>query len=425
MKKITLLSAITFLSFFSQAQCDTSRRPVIFIHGFLASGDTWSPAIQRFIANGYCADRLFVFDWNSVNGTNKRSDSQIVAFVKQVLAKTGAAQVDLVGHSAGGVMGRGFLVEPESAAMVAHYVNIGSRKWFADYEWFPNLKCLNIYSAADMVMGKMGGNIEHARNVDLVNKDHYEVATCETTTDEMIVFLSDYQRKPLSPTNTIIEPIQVSGKAVLLGTNEPMSGAAVNIYAVNPRNGKRLKTVPDFAMTAGTDGRWGPVTAKPATNYEMELRPADTAQRTISYFFEPFRVSDPAVYLRGFPSGNMVAMMLGQIPKQDDQSALVIYASAHAIIQGRDSVAVNKIPVTSAVLTPASKTIISTFVFDDGDGISSGKSMKQFGVAPFLGGVDISLPASLKGKHTIYFNGRTMNLPARSSKDCILLAVFR
>ena len=94
------------------------------------------------------------------------------------------------------------------------------------------------------------------------------------------------------------------------------------------------------------------------------------------------------------------------------------------MIAGRDSVTVNGIPISSTVLTPASKTIISSFIFDEGDSTTSGKAIKQFSAAPFMGGVDIYLPVSKKGVNKIFYNGRELILPASSSKERIMLAVF-
>jgi hypothetical protein len=48
--------------------CDSTLTPVIFIHGFLASGDTYALQAQRFRANDYCARRIFAFDWNTLTG---------------------------------------------------------------------------------------------------------------------------------------------------------------------------------------------------------------------------------------------------------------------------------------------------------------------------------------------------------------------
>ncbi|MFN5135810.1 MAG: esterase/lipase family protein, partial [Chitinophagaceae bacterium] len=55
-------------------ECDASKRPIVFVHGFLGSGDNWATQMQRFSSNGYCNQRMFVFDWNSI-ARNKVTDS--------------------------------------------------------------------------------------------------------------------------------------------------------------------------------------------------------------------------------------------------------------------------------------------------------------------------------------------------------------
>ena len=49
-------------------ECDDSLRPIVFAHGFLASGDTFANHVARFRNNGYCAEQLHVFDWNTLAG---------------------------------------------------------------------------------------------------------------------------------------------------------------------------------------------------------------------------------------------------------------------------------------------------------------------------------------------------------------------
>jgi hypothetical protein len=417
---VCLLTVLIYLH--ANAQCDTTKRPIVFVHGFLASGDTYTGQIQRFINSGYCPDRLFVFDWNSVSGNGKKTDSLLNAFIDNVLSHSGAKQVDLVGHSAGGGLGRGFLIDSVNAKKVAHYIHLGSRKWSYEYNWFKNNRCLNIYSAGDKVIGTGAGDVAGAVNLDLKDKDHYEVATSQETFEAMYKFLNE-ARMPLN-----IKPkktgIQISGRAVLLGDNEPVFNGLINVYRLNAKRGTRLSLKPDAILTVNEKGYWGAFAASKKTYYEFELTTDEKSQRTISYFFEPFTQSNRYIYLRGFPKGNMIGMMLGNLPAKYDQSAIVIYSASKAMIAGRDSVTVNGIPVSSAALTPASKTIISSFIFDDGDGKTSGNGLKQFGAAPFIGGVDISLPMNNKKGNTIHFNGRKLVLPAAPSKERILLAVF-
>jgi hypothetical protein len=423
MKRPFLLFFMFLLVAFAQAQCDGSKTPIVFLHGFLASGDSYAKQIQRFADAGYCTDRLFVFDWNSVSPSAKRTDSLLNVFIDSILKKTGAIQVDLVGHSAGGGLGRGYLADSIHAGKVAHYIHLGSGKWSRDLGWYPNARCLNIYSSADKVMGTRGGDIEGAKNIDLKDKDHYEVATCMETFRAIYSFINngkDIRLPELRP----FEEVYIGGKAVYLGDNTSMNRSIVNIYAVDEKNGHREPRKGTATYYIDEQGNWGPFLIRTNQHYEIELVPADSKERKISYFFEPFKKEDRHIYLRGFPQGNMISMMLGSIPSTEEQSVLVIYSSQKAMIAGRDSVTVNGISISSEELTPASKTVISSFIYEDGDGVSSGQMIKQLKMAPFIGGVDISLPVSSKEVNTVYYNGRVLHLPSVSSKQKILLAVF-
>jgi hypothetical protein len=86
--------------------------------------------------------------------------------------------------------------------------------------------------------------------------------------------------------------------------------------------------------------------------------------------------------------------------------------------------ALDSISLSLPSLTPAGKTAIAHFVFDDGDGQSSGKGIKRFAVLPFLSGVDVLIPADASKTMRIYFNGRSMLVPKRSSKAGITVVVF-
>jgi triacylglycerol esterase/lipase EstA (alpha/beta hydrolase family) len=92
-------------------------QPVILVHGtFGDMSDSWQ-ALSPLLANdGYC---VFAFNYGSYDGSGalgvygigeiSRSASQLSTFVNQVLAATGANQVDLVGHSEGGMMPRYYI----------------------------------------------------------------------------------------------------------------------------------------------------------------------------------------------------------------------------------------------------------------------------------------------------------------------------
>ena len=407
----------------AKAQCDTALRPVVFVHGFLASGDTWSNAVHSFQQAGYCTNRLYAFDWNSVGGSGKRTDSLLHQFITQVLSVTGASQVDLVGHSAGGGLGRSYLKDSTRAKSIAHYVHIGSRKWTSAYPWFPNNRCMNIFSSGDKVAANTAGLVDGAFNLALEEQDHYQVATSDTSIISMLQFFTGKQM--FIPSIKPGRKVTLSGKALILGDNTAMSDAVINIYPINKKNGQRKQSDQPIRMQTDQAGAWGPVTLSAGIPYEMELIPAGDNKRIISYFFARFDYSNPLVYLRGFPEDGRMTFLLGKIPAIENQSTLVVYSAAQAMVGGRDSVTVNGLPICSPSLTPASKTAITSFLFDDGDAINSGKALKQFSSVPFIGGVDMVLPANAKEGIRMYYNGQQLTLPARPSKERILLAVFR
>jgi|SRR5579884_1879112 len=92
-------------------------RPVILVHGtFGDMSDSWQALSPLLYDNGYC---VFAFNYGSYAGSGSlgiygigdiaASARQLSSFVNQVLAATGATQVDLVGHSQGGMMPRYYL----------------------------------------------------------------------------------------------------------------------------------------------------------------------------------------------------------------------------------------------------------------------------------------------------------------------------
>ncbi|MGW2400837.1 lipase family alpha/beta hydrolase [Kitasatospora sp. NPDC001664] len=103
--------------------------PVVLVHGtFENQNDNWGGAAPLLANNGYC---VFSFNYgaaegNPIQGTGPvaQSAGQLAAFVDRVRAATGAAKVDLVGHSQGGMMPRYYLKYLGGAAKVNALVGI-------------------------------------------------------------------------------------------------------------------------------------------------------------------------------------------------------------------------------------------------------------------------------------------------------------
>jgi pimeloyl-ACP methyl ester carboxylesterase len=104
--------------------------PVVLVHGTLGNmNDNWQTAAPILANHGYC---VFAFNYGGsspsspIQGTGDIATSarQLAAFVDQVLAATGAAKVDIVGHSQGGMMPRYYLNDLGGAAKVAALVGL-------------------------------------------------------------------------------------------------------------------------------------------------------------------------------------------------------------------------------------------------------------------------------------------------------------
>ncbi len=107
-------------------------RPVILVHGtFEDMSNNWQALSPLLYDSGYC---VFALNYGSyagegllgIYGTGEiaASAQQLAAFVDRVLRATGASQVDLVGHSQGGMMPRYYLRFLGGAAKVHTLVGL-------------------------------------------------------------------------------------------------------------------------------------------------------------------------------------------------------------------------------------------------------------------------------------------------------------
>jgi len=102
--------------------------PVILVHGTFANmDDNWQAAAPLLANNGYC---VYAFNFGGTSATSPiqgtgdiaASAAELATFVNTVLTATGAAKVDLVGHSQGGLMPRYYLNFLGGASKVNDFV---------------------------------------------------------------------------------------------------------------------------------------------------------------------------------------------------------------------------------------------------------------------------------------------------------------
>ncbi|MEU7562797.1 esterase/lipase family protein [Streptomyces eurythermus] len=120
-------------------------RPVVLVHGtFGNSVDNWLGLAPYLTSRGYC---VYSLDYGQLPGVPlfhglgpiDKSAGQLSAFVDKVLAATGAAEADLVGHSQGGMMPRYYLKFLGGAAKVRSLVGIAPDNHGTDLDGLTNL----------------------------------------------------------------------------------------------------------------------------------------------------------------------------------------------------------------------------------------------------------------------------------------------
>jgi triacylglycerol lipase len=102
----------------------TAREPILFVHGWAGHGSNWTYYAGRFLLDGWSSSQLdlWSYDWTKSNASIANDLANEVAALK---ARTGAAKVDVVTHSMGGLSSRWYLKFLGGTANVDDWVSIG------------------------------------------------------------------------------------------------------------------------------------------------------------------------------------------------------------------------------------------------------------------------------------------------------------
>ncbi|HUH74238.1 MAG TPA: alpha/beta fold hydrolase [Chitinophagales bacterium] len=403
---------------------DYEKYPIIMVHGFLASGDTYEKQMLRFASNGYDLNMLYTFDWNSLNVGANNID-QLDRFVDEVLAKTGSTKIDLVGHSAGSGLVFEYSLADYRAKKVRSLVMLAGTKQTQTpgTKNYP-VRALNIYSPYDKIV-QFGGKVNGTKNVSLADKDHYEVATCPETFTEMYQLFTGEAPKT---TDVIVQNNPtISGKVLSFGENLTGEGATLEIYELISENGFRISRTPEFTFSIKEDNSWGPIQVKSNTHYEFKVFTGKKGDRPVHYYREPFTGNNKNVLVRFYPpSGSLAAVFLTNLPNKEDQSAMAFFSASQAVIVGRDQLNVNGNELANNQLATAENTTIAMFMYDDNKNKKTDlNTINSFSLFPFLAGVDIYFPLEGGDYSTFKMNGRVLNVPNwPSASEGVAIAIF-
>ncbi len=333
---------------------------IVFVPG---NGDTaalWTTTIWRFESNGWPRERLHAIDMpyplarddDTKEQPGRTSTAEhtvyLAAEIRKVLARTGAAQVALVGNSRGGYPIRNFIANGSGAAMVSHAVLCGVPNHGVTFN--PNGRLGNEFNGAEAFLSALnvpkGGSgnevtpgvawmtirsdnndkfaqpegtwlgtpgtptgvtfdgpaLKGAENVVIAGIDHRETAFSAKAFAPMFRFIAGRPPATLdvSPEARVVLDGTLSGlgldnRSGTFATNLPLVGAMLAVYAVDPASGERIGPA-RHAKTIAADGRWGPFATDAQARHEFVLGAPGYA--TTHVYRSPFPRSSSVVSLR-------------------------------------------------------------------------------------------------------------------------------
>src|SRR5450759_3833593 len=377
--------------------------PVIFVHGSSGSGAQFESQAMRFASNGYPANRITAFEYDSTFTINTIDDvyAKLDQHIAAVKAETGAAKVDVLGHSLGTtvmiggtiklIVTPGYLAFPARAANIAHYVNIDGRTALALPGGLPTLAR---WAGIGIDPTNPVRQIVGATNVTIPNQTHVQTATSAESFVEMYKFFTGEE----PATNTIVpEPpdqVRLAGSAVFFPQNKGVEGATVAMWEVDSATCRRVETKPAATCVVGEDGAWGPFKAKGGYSYEFVII---SEGASIHHFYsEPLIRSSYLVRLNTSPPTGGIG---DWIEKNDRHSAINIMRYKEFWGDqdvNNDILTVNGVNVATPSLCPINRRVISFFAFDKGsDGVNNLVTPPfPFNVLSFLSGADFYIPAA-------------------------------
>lgn len=401
-----VLASIALLAFPTGARgIDRSRAlPIVFVHGFGGSATQYASVARRFVSNGYSADRIRAFEYDS-----SIFDTQVLiadaaaldVFIDRLRAEFSVDRIDLVGHSLGTAVSNIYLSVPAWAAKVAHYFAVDGFDYPACGAADPNqvLRCKGLWRGST---GNIGGN-----NVYLnFTQSHVESSTSPESFAEQYRFFTGEE-----PATTLILPeppgqVKISGRIVNFPQNTGADDATLVIWEVDGTTGRRVDAEPIATLDVGSTGDWGPVQINGQQHYELEmLRPGF---RSNHFYYQPFSRSDHWIRLLTAPANSPIALntIFGpnhavvvvfrnrEFLNDPSNRTDVLYVGTRSPGRG-DQAAVNALQNVTGTVFDIPGTPSTVHMHDNpADGVSSLKLIPFFDALFGQTGVDVYMPTT-------------------------------
>jgi triacylglycerol esterase/lipase EstA (alpha/beta hydrolase family) len=108
----------------ARSQAVTAKDPVIVVNGLFGIGIVYEPLVARLRADGY---QVWDFELPTLGTQDIRVTARALnAFADGVRAQTGAAKVDLIGHSEGGLVSRAYVKYEGGSTEVDSLITLGT-----------------------------------------------------------------------------------------------------------------------------------------------------------------------------------------------------------------------------------------------------------------------------------------------------------
>jgi triacylglycerol lipase len=124
MRRVVLLAACCAATLLGTAPTALANDPILFVHGWNSSSSTWNTMVNRFAADGWTSAELNNWSYNT-SQSNATTASQIKAKVDGIISATGAAKVDIITHSMGGLSSRYYVKNLGGDLKVDEWVSLG------------------------------------------------------------------------------------------------------------------------------------------------------------------------------------------------------------------------------------------------------------------------------------------------------------
>ncbi|WP_201295379.1 esterase/lipase family protein [Nocardia sputi] len=179
-----------------QAAAAPARDPILFVHGWQGSASNWNYMWGRFLDAGYSADEMARFSYDTTQ-SNKDIALEVKAQVDALRARTGAAEVDIITHSMGGLNSRWYLKKLDGLNFVDDWVSIAGPNHGTDVangcldvscaEMRPGSAFLAELNSTDETPGRVNYGTWWSPCDEIINPDQSTILSGATNTQTLCI----------------------------------------------------------------------------------------------------------------------------------------------------------------------------------------------------------------------------------------------